>query len=551
MKKRNYNKNQLGYVIGLTVAVLAATSARAIAPPPPSGPPAPVQTGIAISGATSVDEGTTTQLTCLAKYSDGTTKPIVPVWSVDSSAASINASGLFSAGDVVADQDVDVTATYGGFSASQAITIQFVAPVLTGISIVGASVVDEETTAQYSCTASYSDGTTELVAAVWSEDSAYASISASGLFSAGDVAADQNVTITASFGGETATRSVVVKYVAPVLTGLLVSGPAAVDEETTAQYVCIASYSDGTSARVAATWSENSAYASVSGLGLLAAGNVAADQNIILIASYGGMDSMKAVTISYVAPTLTGLAISGPARVDEESSAQYTCTANYSDGTSALVAPVWSQNSGYASIDASGLLVTGDVTVDQNFTITATYGGLADTQVVTLAYVAPPVVLTGISIQGPDLVGENTNVQFVCIATYSDGSSKGVAPAWSEDSAFAAIGAAGVLSVGNIEADASLDIAADFEGKSASFHVAVVAEKTQVSYPLSGFAGKRIKAELWDETAQEWKLLGESEDPSELVITDLVPGCWYWLSIKEYDEVSEGWVEIHNNWISM
>jgi hypothetical protein len=32
-------------------------------------------------------------------------------------------------------------------------------------------------------------------------------------------------------------------------------------------------------------------------------------------------------------PRLTGIAIDGPSQVDEDSAAQYTCTASYSDGS--------------------------------------------------------------------------------------------------------------------------------------------------------------------------------------------------------------------------
>jgi len=551
MRKKNNSRKTVSGMVGLATMVLTALDASAGLPPPPGSPPAPIQTGISVSGPTVVDEGAAVQFACVANYSDGSTQSIAPTWSVDSSSASINASGLLAAGDVSADEDVAVTAIFGGFSATQGITVKYVEPVLTGLSISGASVVDEKTTAQYSCTASYSDGATKIVAATWSEDSAFASIGYFGLLTLGDVLFDQNVSVTASFGGMDVAKTVTIKYVAPVLTDLAISGASVIDEETSSQYVCIANYSDGTSAQVAAAWSENSSYATIGGTGLLAAGNVLFDQSVVLVASHGGMSGSMTVTISYVAPTLTGLTISGATRVDEESSAQYSCTATYSDGTSKVVAPVWSQNSGYASIAASGLLVTGDVTVDQDFTITATYGGMVDTHGVTLSYVAPPVVLTGISIQGLDLVGENTNVQFVCTAAYSDGTSRTVTPAWSEDSALASIDAAGVLSVGNFEADGSLNIAATFEGKSDSFRVAVLAEKARISYSLSGFAGKRIKADLWDETAKELRLLGEMVDPSELVITDVVPGCWYWLVIKEYNADSGEWVRVHANWISM
>jgi hypothetical protein len=73
-------------------------------------------------------------------------------------------------------------------------------------------------------------------------------------------------------------------------------------------------------------------------------------------------------------PTLSGLTISGPASVDEGASAQYTCTADYSDGTTQDVTAgaAWSDNSDAASI-SNGLLTAGSVTADQSVIISASY----------------------------------------------------------------------------------------------------------------------------------------------------------------------------------
>ncbi|MCF7863809.1 MAG: hypothetical protein K9L89_03355, partial [Kiritimatiellales bacterium] len=512
---------------------------------------APVLSGVTITGPTSVNEETTAQYTCTANYSDGTSAVITPTWSENSTYTTISASGLLSAGNVAADQNVTITASFGGKSDTHAVSIKYVAPTLSSVTITGPTSVNEETTAQYTCTANYSDGTSAVVAPTWSENSTYTTISASGLLSAGNVAADQNVTITANFGGKSDTHAVVVKYVAPVLSGVTITGPTSVNEETTAQYTCTANYSDGTSAVVVPTWSENSTYTTISASGLLTAGNVAADQNVTITASFGGKSDTHAVTVKYVVPTLIGIAITGPVVVDEESSAQYSCTATYSDGTSAVVVPAWTQNSGYASIDAAGLLVTGNVTVDQNFTITASFGGLVDMYAVRLAYVAPPVVLTGIVIEGPAILEENTTTQFVCTATYSDGTSAVVVPTWSENSTYTTINAAGLLSAGNVAADQSVTITATFGGKVATQSLTLLMVGTQITYPLSGFAGQRILAELWDDVAQAWRTLGEAVGPDELVIEDMNAGQWYWLRIKQYDDASGLWVKVHGNWISM
>ena len=97
----------------------------------------------------------------------------------------------------------------------------------------------------------------------------------------------------------------------------------------------------------------------------------------------------------------------------------------------------------------------------------------------------------------------------------------------------------------------NLVVSASYAGKTATQTLAIEMVGTQVVYPLSGFAGKTVKADLWDETAQTWRALGEAVAPDELVIEEMVPGQWYWLRIKEYDAASGSWVKVQNNWISM
>ncbi len=536
--------------IALVVTTLTAISAKSIPPPPPSGPPAPLLIGISVSGSTAVDEETTAQYACIGNYSDGTHEELLVVWDVDSSFATISDSGLLSAENVSSDQNATITATYGGFMATLEIDIQYVAPVLSSIAISGPVEVTEETAAQYVCTAIYSDGASEVVTPTWSENSSYATISSSGSLSAGNVLADQSVVITASYGGKSDTHGVTIKDIPAVLTAIAISGPTSLNEETTAQYICTASYSDGSSVVVSPDWSENSSSTTISSSGTLAADNVSADQSVTITASYDGRSDTHVVLVRYVAPTLTGIAISGLTQVDEESSAWYVCTATYSDGTSEVVVPTWSENTTYATINASGYLATGDVAVDQGFIITARYGDQVDTHAATIKFVAPPVVLTGITIVGADSVEENATAQFVCTAHYSDESSTAVTPVWSEDSESATMSVSGLLTAGNIESDEHLTITATFGGKTASQSVEIWVVGTQVSFPLSGFG--TIKADLWDEAAQELcEEFDATFDPDELVITSMELNRWYRLRIYEYDTETKLWVLVHTNWICM
>jgi hypothetical protein len=78
---------------------------------------------------------------------------------------------------------------------------------------------------------------------------------------------------------------------------------------------------------------------------------------------------------------LIGLSINGPSSVNESSSATYTATASWSNGTTSTVTPSWSENSSYATISSSGVLNTSSVSSNQSMTIMAsyTYGGVTKT----------------------------------------------------------------------------------------------------------------------------------------------------------------------------
>ena len=76
--------------------------------------------------------------------------------------------------------------------------------------------------------------------------------------------------------------------------------------------------------------------------------------------------------------TLTGLSISGPTTVNENSTATYTATASWSDGSTSSVNATWSENSPYTSINSSGVLSVSSIPSDQTVTISASFtsGGI-------------------------------------------------------------------------------------------------------------------------------------------------------------------------------
>jgi hypothetical protein len=78
---------------------------------------------------------------------------------------------------------------------------------------------------------------------------------------------------------------------------------------------------------------------------------------------------------------LTTLAINGPNRIDELSSAQYTCTAAYNDNTTTDVTGevTWSDSSDFAKINNQGYLSTMETDGDMPCQLKATYEGQSAT----------------------------------------------------------------------------------------------------------------------------------------------------------------------------
>nr|WP_320009576.1 PKD domain-containing protein [uncultured Desulfobulbus sp.] len=107
--------------------------------------------------------------------------------------------------------------------------------------------------------------------------------------------------------------------------------------------------------------------------------------NMVTVKAYdaAGNTDTDTLTVTYASPAiLNSVTISGGPEIIEGNTAQYTCTAQYSDGTSKAVtsSASWGvSSSSYATISSSGLLTGKAVSSDQAVTITVSYGGMSDT----------------------------------------------------------------------------------------------------------------------------------------------------------------------------
>lgn len=397
---------------------------------------------LAINGLASINEGTTTTYTVDVTYDDGSTKTITPT-AFTSNHASLVISGLSAtAAQVTATTAVTLSATYteNGTTASTTKAVSVVDVVtLSALTISGVSSVVEGGTASYTFTAAYSDGTTKTVTpSSFTSGNALLVVSGQSV-TAGQVTADTNVTLSASFteSGKTvtATKVVAVTNVAPTVVSLNIVGSATVDELKTSAYTATYTMSDGsTQTATGLTWSvvQGNTYATInSATGLLTALDISASQSVMIRAvNANNVSATKTVQIIYIPSVVpVSIAISGATTVAESATTQYLADVTFSDGTArqvtALEYVAWSITSGsaYASVSAAGLVTSVAVTGDKAATLslTATVSGVTLTATLNLTIKDTPITVVGCIIEGAASPAEGTSSQYTPKISLSDG----------------------------------------------------------------------------------------------------------------------------------
>ncbi len=501
--------------------------------------PDPTPVSVSISGAQSVAIGASATLSATVQYSAGSPDSNV-TWSTNNaSVLTVSTTGQItgvsvgtavisaSAGDVVGTYTVEVFESFA---------------IATGISISGSasSTLNENQSSPLEAMVAFSDGSSRSVSVNWSSNNtSVATVSSTGMVAA--VSAG-NATITAEFDGFTATHQVTVQASEATVQSVSVSGVAEVEEGQNAQYTATLHYSDGSSVQGAVQWASSStAIASINSSGLLTANSPG---QVTLTATLSGVPSASiTVTITEVdgEVTLESVSINGSAGVMVDESISLSATAAYSDGSSESVAASWSSsNASVASLSAasgSSVDVTGAGT--GTATITASFGGMSDTHVVT---VTEPSSLVSIEIFPKTLRTNTTDLQqAIAVGTDGEGHKMGLTHLvnWSSsDSSVVSIGATGELTIEN--ASGSATITASYAGIDATYNVT----ELEVG-PPPGFYIYFRKPDSW-QNANFYVYLTDD-------VADNQPtGEWGGIAMDPRPDLGDAWysVEVQDEYIS-
>ena len=369
---------------------------------------------------------------------------------------------------------------------------------LSSLIITGSTTLNSGSTAQFSASAAYSDNTNKSVSPTWNVSGSGATISSSGVLTAGNVTSDTSVTVTASYTEngvtKTATQNVTIKAAAVTLTGLSASCPTSINAGAGGSCTVSASYSNGTSNTVNATWtSSNSSAATVSNNAVTAASSVMSDTTVTLTAIYteGGITktATQSVLVKAAVAQLNGLTVSCPASLNAGTNATCSATASYTNNTSNTVSATWtSSDSSVATMSNNTVTAGGSVMSDTTVTLAASYteGGITKTATQSVLVKAADR-LNGLSVICPSSL--NAGASAICIATagYTNNTNNIVNATWtSSNSSVASMSGNTLTASGNVTTDTPVSINASYtENGVTKTATAMVAVKAAVLVPVN------------------------------------------------------------------
>jgi len=360
--------------------------------------PATLTSLLIVPSTLTLPAGTSRQLQVQGNYSDSTSQDLtasVTYSSSDSSIATVSGSGLVQM--LSSTGSATITASIGNVQAS--LTVNGSAATVASVAITPASATAAVgVPLQLTAMATYSDGSTQDITSqtVWtSSNTGVATVSTTGLIT--PIGAG-TATITAANGGQTAT----VTFTTATISSITVTANGQTSVSTPAgipvQLTATANYSDGTSADVTdrVIWlSSNNTIGTVTQVGPGGTGagflSTLTTGSIQVTATLGGISGGITVTVTTAA--LQSLSIA-PTQVSLLGQLlglipiNLVTTGHYSDGTSSVIASGVTYAITNGPLGATLNQVLGVLNIPTaaggTITVTATYQGVTQTQVITV-----------------------------------------------------------------------------------------------------------------------------------------------------------------------
>lgn len=472
-----------------------------------------------ITGPSSVNEGADTQYELNVTFADSTSRVVTATsWAFSNSAVgSVSSSGLFSPiVNTQGNKSGSLTASYtlDGVTVNANRTLTIVDSTLypqTAV-ISGPVTVDENTTATYQLSVTFSDGSTSFVPVTnWAVTAGgeYAAIETDGVLTVGEVAlGDKLVTVAASHTVDGVTAEATLTITAKDLTiypsSIVIAGADVTNEGTTGIYAAQVTYTDGSVDDKTAdvTWSlDDETHATINAGNLVVQQITGGNKTVVITVSLSenGVTRTATKTVTLADSTVypESAAIIGPVEFDEgDAEHQFILRVTKTDKTTEDVVV----NNWTSSNPSAGTMLNIGA-----FTPAASVTGPALTTTITASYTLDGVTVTGTAnlsvkdatvypssarIVGADSVDENTSSIYQLEVTFTDGSvATQVVNSWSlAPTTHATIDAAGELIANDVTGIQSVTILADFTSEGVTVNAEKVVSIADNSVYVSSLA---------------------------------------------------------------
>jgi len=365
--------------------------------------------------------------------------------------------------------------------------------------------VASNTSAQYTATAVFSDGTTQDVTtyATWATGStSVATVVSNTPSSAGQVTGidSGNTTVIASLpltSGTVSSNPAPLRVTAATLTSIQITGNLNPVAGTITQLTATGIFSDGSNQDLTnqVTWATGNAsialQSNTSGTkGTLTA---IAQGSTTVTASMSGITGTANITIPATAPSVVSIAINGSVSIVNGLGYQYTAIATYSDGTTLDVSKmaVWNSSNNTIATVVSNLVNGGSLQSVSagSATVTATFGGITS-NVSTVTVSSASLVSIAVTPSANQSLNVGGTLAFTATGTYSNNTTANITSAviWASSST-------GVATISNADdatkgaatgiANGSTNITASLSGQISNTVVLNVSATTLVSIAVT------------------------------------------------------------------
>jgi hypothetical protein len=243
----------------------------------------------------------TQQFTAVGKDASGNTVAITPTWSVTAGGGTINAAGMFTAGNTPGTYANTVRATSGAISGTATVTVT-VGP-LASITVTPNPVtLGIGTAQQFTAVGKDAVGNAVTINPTWAVVAGGGTISSSGNFTAGNTLGTFANTVQASSGGIRGTATVTV-IAGPLSSITVTPNPVTVQSGDTQQFIAVGHDAGGNVFVITPVWAVVNGGGTINpATGLFTAGGVAGTFNNTVRATSGSVSGFATVTVTVAAP---------------------------------------------------------------------------------------------------------------------------------------------------------------------------------------------------------------------------------------------------------